>query len=141
MIPDRLRCFLNDFWNFEKNHQICTRRPPNYYQNASTNTRKCGNIFEKHYFSYLRVWKSENVGRSVYLFYRSSNLCFFEILECANCGTSSFYFWTFDFLTCWNFEKLESRGRAPGNDEDPRKQISKSLDVSFISIKKHELEV
>ena len=33
------------------------------------------------------------------------------------------------------------RRRAPKNDEDPSKNFLKSLDMYFISIKKHEMEI
>ena len=49
------------------------------------------------------------------------------------------------FYTCRKFENPKcwhvSKRRAPTNDEDPRKQISQILDMYFISIKKHEMEI
>ena len=58
MIPDGLQYLLDDFWNFEHVDQIWTRRHPNYYQNASNNIRKYGNIFNTSYF---RIWESKNL--------------------------------------------------------------------------------
>ena len=40
--------FLNDLGNFENLVQIWTRRPPNHYQNASTNTRQIMKSFWKN---------------------------------------------------------------------------------------------
>ena len=48
MIPDRFQDFLDDFGNFENLVKTWTHRPPNYYQNASTNTRKIIESFWKH---------------------------------------------------------------------------------------------
>ena len=62
----------------------------------------------------------------------------FEIgtLEMQNCG--NLHIWN---LTFWNIEKLKSRRRAPGNDEDPRKTFFKILDLNFIPIKEHDIEI
>ena len=46
MIPDLLQYFLDDFWNFQKSHQIWTRGPRIYHQNTPKNKGKYGNIFE-----------------------------------------------------------------------------------------------
>ena len=40
MLPDRLQYFFNDFWNFENFVKNWTRSAPNYYQNATKDTRK-----------------------------------------------------------------------------------------------------
>ena len=45
MIPDGFQYFLDDFWNFQKVHQIWTRAPCIYlwlllYQNTSENSKK-----------------------------------------------------------------------------------------------------
>ena len=37
-----MQYFLDDFGNFENFVKIWTHRPPNYYKNASKNTRKYG---------------------------------------------------------------------------------------------------
>jgi hypothetical protein len=44
-----LQYFLDDFGSFENLVKIWTRRPPNYHQNISTNTRKIWNHFQKYY--------------------------------------------------------------------------------------------
>ena len=49
MIPDRFQYFLDDSGNYEHFVKIWTRRPPNYYQHALTNTRKYGIILDKYY--------------------------------------------------------------------------------------------
>ena len=49
--PVILQYFFDDFGNFENLVKIWTRRPPNYYQNSSKNTRKYGIIPRKYYFS------------------------------------------------------------------------------------------
>ena len=60
--PDLLQYFLDDFGNFENYVKIWTRRPPHYYQNASTNTNKnYGIILEK---ICLSTWDSKNRNSS-----------------------------------------------------------------------------
>ena len=61
MIPDRFRYFLDDFWNSEHLVKIWTRRPPNYYQNASQNTRKYGIILGKYYLCQYRTQRMLDV--------------------------------------------------------------------------------
>ena len=56
--PDILQYFLDDVGNFENLVKIWTRRPPNYHQHTSKNTRKYGHIFKQYYF---HVWESENL--------------------------------------------------------------------------------
>ena len=44
-------------------------------------------------------------------------------------------------LKCWVFEKVESSDICTGTDEEARDIFFKILDVNFISIKKHEMEI
>ena len=80
MSPDLLQYSLNDFRNFQYVHFLWTRGPPNHYQNTSTNIRKCEKSLKIINSSYLRIWKSEKVGSTVYLT--------FETLKFGNCETS-----------------------------------------------------
>ena len=49
----RLFKWFRELRNFVKNW---TRKPSNYYQHSSKNTRKYGNILDKSYLSYLSIW-------------------------------------------------------------------------------------
>ena len=82
------------------------------------NTRKCWIIFEKNVN--FHIWES-------------GNLRIFKISE-------TMWVPLIEILKLWKFVKMNSRRRGPENDEDPRKQISKILNLNFISIKKHEME-
>ena len=55
MIPDRLQYFWNDLWNFENIDLVWNRRPPNYYKNASKQTRKMWTHPWQYYSSYLII--------------------------------------------------------------------------------------
>ena len=61
----------------------------------------------------------------------------FEILEFTIFRFLNYCIFVFGIL---NFEQLKSRRRAPENNEDPRKEF-KILDMHFISIKKHEMQI
>jgi hypothetical protein len=63
--------FLDDSGNFENFVKIWTRSPPNYYQNASKNTRKYGIILEKYYLCQSgaqKIRKILNPGPTKHLF-------------------------------------------------------------------------
>ena len=60
MIPDGFQYFLDDFWNFQKNHQIWTHAPRSCHTNASKQIRKYGGIINK-YVSYLIILEIQNV--------------------------------------------------------------------------------
>ena len=75
MIHDRLQYFLDDFWNFEHFVKIWTRRPSNYYQNASTSTQKYGDIKEHIIFVNLGLnifEKDKSKFRAPFLFWNLS---------------------------------------------------------------------
>ena len=76
MIPDRFHYFLDDFWNFENLGNIWTRSPPNYYQNASTNTRKIwehpGNILS------VQIWDSFVFGKFSKMYVIENMFCFWD---------------------------------------------------------------
>ena len=48
-VPAHIPILLDDLGNFENLVKIWTRRPPNYYQHASTNARKYGIVLRKYY--------------------------------------------------------------------------------------------
>ena len=52
-----LQYFLDHFWNFQNVHQIWTFSLLFLGRNASTNTRKYGNIF-KHTFTYHNIFEN-----------------------------------------------------------------------------------
>ena len=56
--PDLLQYFLDDFWNFEHVVKIWTRIPPNYYQNASKNTRQLWEHPGKYYLCKAETQKN-----------------------------------------------------------------------------------
>ena len=105
-----MQYFLDDFGNFENLVKIWTRRPPNYYQNASTNTKKCGDILEHIIF--------------------------------VNLGTNKFVFWFFwrSYVPFVWVPYLELYFLKIGfeNVSGCINKMYKSLDMNFISIKKHE---
>ena len=56
-VPGPIAIFFRWFGELRTFCQIWTRRPPNYYQHASTNIRKYGNILE----TYFHIWESEKM--------------------------------------------------------------------------------
>ena len=65
MIPARLQHFLEHLWNDQKWDQMDPRGPylsPKYFKRYKIDTQTSLNIL----FSYLRIWNSENIGRSMY---------------------------------------------------------------------------
>ena len=83
MIPDRLGYFLDDFGNFENLVKIWTRRPPNYYQNASKITRT---IMESSWtILFMSIWdttKSNENGEMYILGTGFVRCVFFLFLAC-----------------------------------------------------------
>ena len=65
-VPGPFAIFLDNSGNFENLVKIWTRGPPNYYQNASNNTRKYGIILEKYYCCQSGTSKNENF-RNLYV--------------------------------------------------------------------------
>ena len=125
-------------------------------------------IWERPWQIIFHIWESESlkIGMSVYLSFRSSEFRFlFEFLlfiQSSFLGISCSYMFNFgDFVFLkfgnvgtlnlldfkmviskfWNFEMLKFRRRAPENDGDPCNKIFNILDISFISIKKHEMDL
>ena len=71
-----MQYFLDDFWNFEHFVNIWTRRPPNYYQNASNNTRN--------------IWKHPGI---YYLCEYGIHFVFFW-MSCSHC-----FYWNYEHLS------------------------------------------
>ena len=127
--------FLDDSGNFENFVKIWSRNPPNYYQNASKNTRKLWNHLGKILF--LSIWDSQNFEnvRNLYVLGTS----FFDF--------SDFFLisfrWFSDFLCFFWVYILKIILRRWGI-ENYTFSITKqhpNLDMNFISIKKHEMEI
>ena len=106
-----MQYFLNDFWNFEHFVKIWTGRPPNYYQNASTNTRTIMESSLK--ISFLDIWASRN-------------LKMFNVFE----SMLNIYIWKI-ILRRWGLK----------NATFSNTKQHTGLDMKFISIKKHEQEI
>ena len=73
MIPDRLGYILNDFGNFQNLIKIWTRRPPNYYQNASTIQDNLGNILETYYLCQYGIQQNPKTIKKLCVL---STICF-----------------------------------------------------------------
>ena len=84
-----MQYFLNEFGNFDNFVKIWTRRPPNYYQNALTNTRKYGIIQGKYYLCQYGTHFFENVRR-MYVLGTMFTFCF--SLRFSFCENVSTYF-------------------------------------------------
>ena len=120
MIPDRLGYFLDDFGNFENLVKIWTRRPLNYYQNIPKHIRKIWNHpGEILSLSICHSEQIENFRKCM-----SQVPCF---LFKSNCEYLIYILY---------FTKMRT-----GKHKDWFNKIEKSLDVSFISIKNHEMEM
>ena len=135
--------------NFETCDQIGTLGPCIYNQHTSTNTRKYGNLLE-----HFHIWESDILNllegmRTYFVWVCSVAYCLwgdFEILKYWNVRVLKFRKWNSGIWQSKN-ETLESLNYqmlwrlALGNDDDPRKQILNTLDMNFISIQKHEMEI
>ena len=124
--------FLDDFGNFENFVKIWTRRPPDYHQNASKNTRNImDSSLKNNIFVNMGHQKIRNCSESVCPRYQLfSDFClifsmmfvFFWIV---------FVFWVYSlkiFLRRWGIENYTF-------------SITKqhpNLDLNFIYVKKHE---
>ena len=100
--PDLLQYFLNDFGNFESFVKIWTRGPPNYYQNASANTRNYGSILENIMFVNLGlIKKSKHVCPRYHI---SFDRCFVLSVSFFNLFIISYENWITQFEH--NFVKM-----------------------------------
>ena len=121
-----MQYFLNAFGNFENLVKIWTRRPPNYYQNASKNARQ--NMDSSWEILLLSIWDIkhfENCRDRYVLGTRLfSDFCsFFDVFLV--------FFWVYILkiiLRRWGIE----------NDTFFIIKQHPNLDLNFISIKNHE---
>ena len=82
MIPDRFQYFLDDSGNFENLVKIWSRNPPNYYQNASNNTRKIMESSWKNII--LSIWDT-NIFENFQNLYVLGTMCFDFVWICFRC--------------------------------------------------------
>ena len=153
MIPDRLQYFLEHFCIDQRCDQIWTLGPRIYYQNTSTNTRTIWeHPWQVLFFQYVNLtsWKFRKVSVS-----SCSKLCVFgfELLEFEIWSFEIWQLknWQFGIVNNWNskfqkcekinFRKMKCCKIALGNDEDPTNKCLKILDMNFISINKHEMDI
>ena len=86
MIPDLLQCFLDHFWNCQQIDWIWTREPCIHHQNIPKHRRRIWEHPWTYYWSYLRIWESENVGRSRNRFFFIENLEYLMLYQFSKDG-------------------------------------------------------
>ena len=105
---------FHDFWIFEPVEPHIYSFYILLYQNASNEERKYWDIFEAYHFC------------------KSENQHFWKVLKHMHSFLLTFLVSLF-YQILWR--------RAPENDEDPYIKFFKILDMNFISIKQHEMEI
>ena len=99
MIPDRLLYFLEHFWNDQKCAQIWIPGPRIYHQKCFNEYKKIvGASLNNIIVSYQRIWKSEIVGRCVYLSFQFSYFLISYALK----------IWNFEILLTWYQDLLQN---------------------------------
>ena len=121
MIPHRFQYFLDDFWNFGSFVKIWTVDLLTITKILQKYKKHMGTSLKHIKLSNLRIWKPESFRKclkalcTVFRFIISFKCLFILYTNLWRCGSE-------DDKFCIN-------------------QISKSLDINFISIKKHEMEI
>ena len=114
--------FLDDSGNFENFVKIWPPTPPNYHQNTSKHTRKIMESSLKNIiFWYLSIWNFE-----IFRIFWKANPPVFLINRF---GFSKYF--PKNIFRRWGFE----------NNLFSINKMYKSLDMNFISIKKHEIQI
>ena len=102
MMPDRLLYFLEHFWIDQQCDQIWTLGARIYHQNIANDTINSWGHLWKTWFSCLRFWNSENIGRYVYRyfsFYCASFYMFMVRFSCYLMRFRCFLFLFFEILS------------------------------------------
>ena len=128
--------FLDDSGNFENFVKIWSRRPPDYHQNASTNTRKIMESSRKHIiFVNLGHQKFRKFSKSVCPRYQ---ICFVF--------SPIFFVFFFDFVLNFLYFlvyilKIILRRWGIENYTFSITKQHPNLNMNFISFKKHEMQI